>query len=102
MSVLDTQSRRSVLSTRATAGGSMKRAIRTAMYGCAGVLCVTLFSATAYGQAAFDTPYQTTDFSGEWTEIAHEVGFTADLYDYTGIPYNAAGKMRADTGDISD
>ena len=43
-----------------------------------------------------------SDLSGEWTEIAHEIGFTAELYDYTGIPYNAAGKMRADTGDISD
>jgi hypothetical protein len=80
----------------------MLRAIRAAVCGCAAALFATLSSAPAYAQASFDTPYQTTDFSGEWTEIPHEVGFTADLYDYTGIPYNAAGKMRADTGDISD
>lgn len=70
-----------------------------------GVLCalvVLLRCVPAFAQAAFVTSYQTTDFSGEWTEIAHEVGFTADLYDYSGLPYNAAGRMRADTGDISD
>jgi hypothetical protein len=69
---------------------------------CTALLALTVFSDPAYAQPSFDTAYQTTDFSGEWTEIPHEIGFTADLYDYTGIPYNAAGKMRADTGDISD
>ena len=66
------------------------------------VLTALLPDASAFAQAAFVTSYQTTDFSGEWTEIAHEVGFTADLYDYSGLPFNAAGRMRADTGDISD
>jgi hypothetical protein len=70
-----------------------------------GVVCVSatlLFSVLAFAQASFDTPYQTTDFSGEWSEIQHEIGTTADLYDYSGLPFNAAGRMRADTGDISD
>jgi hypothetical protein len=66
------------------------------------VLIAALFSAPAYAQPSFDAPYQTTDFTGEWTEIPHEIGFTADLYDYSGLPYNAAGRMRSDTGDISD
>jgi hypothetical protein len=66
-------------------------------------LCATLlFSVLAFAQASFDTPYQTTDFSGEWSELQHEIGTTADLYDYSGLPFNAAGRMRADTGDISD
>ena len=80
----------------------MKRAIRAAICGCAFALFATVSSAPAYAQASFDTPYQTTDFSGEWTEIANEIGATAELYDYSGLPYNAAGRMRADTGDISD
>jgi hypothetical protein len=54
------------------------------------------------GQASFNTSLQTTDFSGEWTEIPHEIGFTAELYDYSGLPVNAAGRMRYDTGDISE
>ena len=81
----------------------MQRTVtRAAVSGCACVLIAALFSAPAYAQASFDAPYQTTDFSGEWTEIAHEIERAADLYDYSGIPYNAAGRMRADTGDISD
>ena len=69
------------------------------------VVCLAaawLFTASAAGQASFDTPYQTTDFSGEWSELQHEIGTTADLHDYSGLPYNDAGRMRADTGDISD
>ena len=58
--------------------------------------------APAFAQASFNTSYQTTDFSSEWTEIAHEVGFTADLYDYAGLPINDTDRMRFDTGDISD
>jgi len=55
-----------------------------------------------FGQASFNTSIQTTDFSGEWTEIPHEIGFTAELYDYSGLPVNAAGRMRYETGDISE
>src|SRR6266850_1892925 len=61
-----------------------------------------LLSGLVFGQASFNTTIQTTDFSGEWTEIPHEIGFTAELYDYSGLPVNAAGRMRFDTGDISD
>jgi hypothetical protein len=72
-----------------------------------GVLCgcsliVALFSVGVFAQATFAPTFQTTDFSGEWSEIPHEIGFTAELYDYSGLPFNAAGRMRADTGDISD
>jgi hypothetical protein len=56
-----------------------------------------MLSALVFGQAAFNTTIQTTDFSGEWTEIPHEIGFTAELYDYSGLPVNAAGRMRYDT-----
>ena len=31
-----------------------------------------------------------------------EVGYTAELYDYSGLPYNDAGRARADACDISD
>jgi hypothetical protein len=71
----------------------------------AALACVSLvlaLSVLVFGQASFDASYQTTDVSGEWREIAHEIGFTAELYDYTGLPVNAAGRMRFDTGDISD
>jgi len=82
----------------------------------AGLLLVATSSIPVSGQASFTTSYQTTDFSGEWTstgkgepalarvvgEDPHEIGFTADLYDYSGLPFNDAGRMRADTGDISD
>jgi len=69
-------------------------------------------SVPALAQASFNTTYQTTDFSGEWVAVGgeiplfgrtpHEIGYTAELYDYSGLPFNAAGRMRADTGDISD
>jgi len=79
-------------------------------------LAFTAFAATTLGQASFTTSIQTTDFSGEWVstgqgepalrnvvgETPHEIGFTAELYDYSGLPFNDAGRMRADTGDISD
>jgi hypothetical protein len=85
----------------------------------AGVSCLLLtitLNDAAFGQASFTTSIQTTDFSGEWTstgkgepalrvvvgETPHEIGFTADLYDYSGLPFNDAGRMRADSGDISD
>lgn len=66
------------------------------------VLAVLLPSAPAAAQPAFATPYQTTDFSGEWTEIPHEGNFQFDLGDYSGIPFNAAGKMRADSHDHTE
>jgi len=69
-------------------------------FGC--LLLAVLLGVLLSAQASFNTSYQTTDFSGEWTEIPHEIGFTAELYDYSGLPVNAAGRMRFDTGDISD
>jgi len=68
-----------------------------------GCLLITFgVSGPVFAQASFNTSYQTTDFSGEWSEIRHEIGTTADLYDYSGLPVNEAGRMRYDTGDISD
>jgi hypothetical protein len=72
--------------------------------GC-GLACLLVgiaLSGRAMAQSSFPPSYQTTDFSGEWTEIPHEIGFTAELYDYSGLPVNEAGRMRYDTGDISD
>ena len=80
----------------------MPSVIRACFTGGVCALAALLFNAAASGQASFDTPYQTTDFSGEWSELQHEIGTTADLHDYSGLPYNDAGRMRADTGDISD
>ena len=80
----------------------MRSDIRAAAVAVGCLLITVALTSPAFGQASFNTSIQTTDFSGEWTEIAHEIGFTADLYDYTGLPYNAAGRMRADAGDISD
>ena len=75
---------------------------RACITGAVCVLAGVLFSVGASGQASFDTPYQTTDLSGEWSELQHEIGTTAEMHDYSGLPYNDAGRMRADTGDISD
>jgi hypothetical protein len=75
---------------------------RASITAAACLLAAALFSVGASGQASFDTPYQTTDFSGEWSELQHEIGTTAEMHDYSGLPYNDAGRMRADTGDISD
>ena len=80
----------------------MRGVLRVAAVWTACVALILGSAAPSLGQAAFVTSYNTTDFSGEWTEIAHEIGFTADLYDYSGLPFNDAGRMRADTGDISD
>jgi hypothetical protein len=80
----------------------MQIANRAWTIGSACLLLATALVRPAAAQPAFDTPYQTTDFTGEWSELEHEIGTTADLYDYSGLPYNAAGRMRADTGDISD
>ncbi len=81
-----------------------------AALGC--LLITTAVGVPAFAQASFNTSHQTTDFSGEWTAVGgevpfagrvpHEIGYTAELYDYSGLPFNAAGRMRADTGDISD
>ncbi len=70
---------------------------RAGVVGCVGLLLALGHGVPAFAQASFNTSYQTTDFSGEWTEIRHEIGTTADLYDYSGLPFNAAGRMRADT-----
>jgi hypothetical protein len=89
---------------------------RATVVGVGCLLLTMTVSIPAFGQASFNTSIQTTDFSGEWTstgkgqpalrtvvgEDPHEIGFTAELYDYSGLPYNDAGRMRADTGDISD
>jgi hypothetical protein len=80
----------------------MEIANRAWTIGSVCLLLATALARPAAAQPAFDTPYQTTDFTGEWSELEHEIGTTADLYDYSGLPYNAAGRMRADTGDISD
>ena len=68
----------------------------------ASLALASVFGVLVLAQASFNASYQTTDFSGEWTEIPHEIGFTAELYDYSGLPVNAAGRMRFDTGDSSD
>ena len=61
-----------------------------------------LLGAPAFAQPSFLTPYQTTDFSGEWTEIPHEGNFQFDLGDYSGVPLSAAGRMRADSHDHTE
>jgi hypothetical protein len=66
------------------------------------LVMIAALSVWVFAQASFNTTIQTTDFSGEWTEIPHEIGFTAELYDYSGLPTNAAGRMRFDAGDISE
>lgn len=79
------------------------RTVTRALFAGIAILLISLAASDrAHAQAAFVTSYQTTDFSGEWTEIPHEIGFTADLYDYSGLPVNAAARLRYDTGDISD
>lgn len=75
---------------------------RATVAGCLSLLTAMLISVPASAQPAFVTPYQTTDFSGEWTEIAHEGNFQFDLGDYAGIPFNAAGRMRADSHDHTE
>ena len=80
----------------------MRSVARTTSIGFGCLLITLVVSGPAFGQASFNTSYQTTDFSGEWTEIRHEIGTTADLYDYSGLPVNEAGRMRYDSGDISD
>ena len=81
-----------------------------AMLGC--LLVATALGIRTFAQASFATTYQTTDFSGEWWAVGNdvpfagrmpfEVGYTAELYDYSGLPFNDAGRARADSGDISD
>jgi len=78
------------------------RAVARAAVGVLAVVLTMTRGVPVLGQASFNTSIQTTDFSGEWTELTHEIGVTAELYDYSGLPYNTAGRMRADTGDISD
>ena len=46
----------------------MNSVSRAARFGVACLLTALAPSAPAFSQAAFVTSYQTTDFSGEWTE----------------------------------
>src|SRR5687768_2178758 len=69
------------------------------VFGC---LLMLWLGAPALAQPSFDTTYQTVDFSGEWSEIAHEGAFQYDLGDYSGVPLNAAGRMRADSHDHTE
>ncbi len=81
----------------------MRSVTRTTVIGFGCLLITLTLSVPVLAQrGSFVTSYQTTDFSGEWTDINHEIGHNADLYDYSGLPVNAAGRMRFDTGDISD
>jgi hypothetical protein len=66
------------------------------------LLAAMLVSAPASAQPSFDTTYQTIDFSGEWSELAFEGAFQYDLGDYSGVPLNAAGRMRADSHDHTE
>jgi hypothetical protein len=73
-----------------------------AVLGC--LLVTTALGVHTFAQASFATPYQTTDFSGEWWAVGgdipfagrmpFEVGYTAELYDYSGLPFNDAGASR--------
>lgn len=67
-------------------------------------LIALVFTAQASGQGSYKAFLQTTDFSGEWTEINHGVGpYSTPLQgDYTGLPLNGAGRMRADSHDPAD
>ena len=67
-----------------------------------GCLLMLWFNAPALAQPSFDTTYQTIDFSGEWSELAYEGAFQYDLGDYSGVPLNAAGRMRADSHDHTE
>ena len=42
-----------------------------AALGC--VLITTVFGVPVFTQASFNTSYQTTDFSGEWTTVGGEI-----------------------------
>ena len=60
-----------------------------------------LFSVSAFAQPA--RPQNPPDISGEWNLVSHEdpgqIGGQGQpaLGDYLGIPFNDAGRMRADT-----
>jgi glyoxylase-like metal-dependent hydrolase (beta-lactamase superfamily II) len=58
---------------------------------------LTLAAAPAFAQPA--RPQRPPDISGEWNLTNHEEDTTAQppLGDYLGIPFNAAGRQRADT-----
>jgi hypothetical protein len=80
----------------------MRRVTRAGLVFGVSLVAGILLSVPASAQPAFATNYQTTDFSGEWTEIPHEGNFQFDLGDYSGIPFNAAGRMRADSHDHTE
>ena len=46
---------------------------RAMVAGVAGLLLAITPNVPLFGQASFNTSIQTTDFSGEWTEIPHEI-----------------------------
>jgi hypothetical protein len=73
--------------------------VQVLVFGC---LLMLSLSAPALAQPSFDTTYQTVDFSGEWSELAYEGAFQYDLGDYSGVPLNAAGRMRADSHDHTE
>ena len=71
-----------------------------------------LLSGFVFGQASFNTTIQTTDFSGEWTEIPHEMKVVtnrvrAGYLRKNGVPYSANTtmteyyhRMTAPNGDV--
>lgn len=72
-----------------------------------GVMCplmTLLFSVQVLAQGSWPSNVQTTDFVGEWIELQHEgSNFSTPLQgDYTGLPLNAASRMRADSHDPAD
>ena len=51
----------------------MRSVTRATVIGLGCLLITLTLSVLALAQASFVTSYQTTDFSGEWTEIDHEM-----------------------------
>ena len=74
----------------------MRSVTRATVIGLGCLLITLTLSLPALAQGSYVTSYQ--NFSAEWTEIDHEIGHTADLYDYSGLPVNAAGRIAARVG----
>ena len=76
----------------------MNKAFRNRIAGFAFVTAATVLSLTALGQGPA-RPAVPTDIIGEWRLDNNEDDTTAQppLGDYTGIPFNDAGRMRSDT-----
>jgi len=75
----------------------MDKALRHRIIGLAFLFAVMLLSIPAFAQPA--RPAVPTDIIGEWRLENNEDDTTAQppLGDYTGIPFNDAGRMRSDT-----